>query len=109
LRGTARLNPQRHHASERNGRTNPMDTLKLSMALLPRRISSCVCFVQEAVQNLVLVTAPQPSPQLVLDLRDWRVAVVVPQFLQSLVVGHGFAWSFHASLCAICTTFATGS
>jgi hypothetical protein len=85
-----------------------MHTLKLSMALLLRRVCSCACFVQEAVQNLVLVAAPQPSPQLVLDLRDWRVAVVVFQFLQSLVVGHGFAWSFHASLCAICTTFATG-
>jgi hypothetical protein len=71
-----------------------MHTLKLSMALLLRRISSCVCFVQEAVQNLVLVTAPQPSPQLVLDLRDWRVAVVVPQFLQSLVVGHGLRGRF---------------
>src|SRR4029453_12606496 len=49
LRGTALLNPQRHHASERNGRTNPMHTLKLSMALLLRRVCSCACFVQEAV------------------------------------------------------------
>src|SRR4029453_3500683 len=94
LRGTALLNPQRHHASERNGRSNPMHTLKLSMALLLRRVCSCACFVQEAVQNLVLVAAPRPSPQLVLDLRDWRVAVVVFQFLQSLVVGHGLRGRF---------------
>jgi hypothetical protein len=71
-----------------------MHTLKLSMALLLRRVCSCACFVQEAVQNLVLVAAPQPSPQLVLDLRDWRAAVVVFQFLQSLVVGHGLRGRF---------------
>src|SRR4029453_5702523 len=94
LRGTALLNSQRHHASERNGRSNPMHTLKLSMALLLRRVCSCACFVQEAVQNLVLVAAPQPSPQLVLDLRDWRAAVVVFQFLQALVVGHGLRGRF---------------
>jgi hypothetical protein len=33
-------------------------------------------------------------PSFVLDLRDWRVAVVVFQFLLSLVVGHGLRGRF---------------
>ena len=64
------------------------------MALVLRRVCSCACFVQEAVQNRVLVATPQPSLQLALDLRDWRVAVFVFQFLQSLVVGHGLCGRF---------------
>jgi hypothetical protein len=57
------------------------------MALLLRRVGSA-CIVQELSQNFVLIAAAQPSPKFVLDLRDWRVAVVVLQCLQSLIVGH---------------------
>ena len=67
LRGTA-PESRRHHANERNGRSNQMPTLQPSIALLLRRVGSA-CTVQELAQNFVLIAAAQPSRKFVLDLR----------------------------------------